>query len=1558
MAVTVACPSCSQTLPVGEEILGKKIRCKACQEVFVATAVKVKVGGGQQSSDAPRSPSRNGSTNGVQVKSAPKAVESKGTNKGLIIGGGVALVAAAAVMVWALFLRGDGSSNSDSNQRADQPASTVPKIKLSDTATVSNDKTNSTEVTPNSETPKNTQPTVTTQVSQPKKPLMAGFAESPQSVPPSLDKELLEKVKQSAVMIRVFVQGGAGEGSGWFAEPGIIVTNSHVVGMLDPAAPPPHAIRVFLYMGQPGKQREITGKLLAIDRENDLAVISVQGHKNLPDPLPICPSNELHDGQQLHIMGFPLGSSFNRFAMAGNDPDDQAETTLKIRNTTVAGRVFFTNGGVKYVQVEGGADHGNSGGAVFDNAGYVRTVLVAGIPETNMRFTIPSEYAVYLLQGRILNVVPGQPYNAGAGARMPITAHIADPMHRIKKVTLEVWAGDKGSNIRPMSDRRPSPLAGDSSRSEAELAYEADQVVRLGASRPATAEVDLPPAKPGQVYWIQPRYERIDGSTRWGEAIATQWSGNPVDRRSANLVVKHQSGSERYVRIQSRFGQGFVPEGMSPVVRPRELRVKMTEKTRNVEYDGSAKVRLDFDDVDFGDRDMTDFYKDTITELTTAAKGMSIEYIMTNRGLIKSPKPNMQGVTQEHRFILENFGDQIIQSLESLALALPDKDVAAGDTWGFNIPHTFFLPQNKKEEASYRMRFKYLGSRTRNGRDEAVVTFEGFVTKGEGGGATAGDATNTGDGIDKIDEESERRKGIFGYVRGSALVDLQTGMTSLAQSHADVVISFKLKVKVRNRDGNEEEREIGLSLGALAETTLQRDFSKNAEIAKAEALLPGLPFSLNPFVGAPDGSIASKPTSGNSNSTNQTPGMTGVSQLQMPDEVRDRIKMQGCLIRTKSHEGGGDGSGWLAEPGIVVTNAHVVGMLDPASRPPISVDVHFNAGTPQEKQFPAKILLVDHDNDLAVLELPTKEGLPDPMPIVPSTYGSEPLIEGQRLSVVGFPHGFRIGGELGTTMDPLAVQIKLRETSVAGRVENKRTGLLKYIQVEGGLIHGNSGGAIVDMNGAVRCVAVRIVFDVDTGNVGQLGLAIPSEYAARLLAGFPLKTEPKMAYMDGSLAKMPVEIKFGDPLRRVSKVNLDYWVGKPGLPRRNSKTAPKARSDDSPRQSVEMNYDPKEMKATGEFVLPDVDPGTAYWVQPRYIDGSGKEVWGDAIYFAPDGPPTDRKPVKLEARFPKGGGQMLDLNTEANYRYIYLGTDYAEETNLVCSLRETYLGYVNLAKGQVVTYQYENLSFGLPRTMGQYLRTLISLVQGGPQLLVLIRNVVSTTVYSKDGVMQPNAQVNLQGTTPNIRQLVKEFNDQVLQSIQLLTIRMPNKIVEYGETWEQPTNLMIQTRNRADPALFTLTMKYLGKRDRGGRTEAVVEIKGSVARDQSGKSIDAELKTQPEGDQPEGKSKGKGPAPKDKGKSPGGKGQVWSEMISDLVQAQLPPSKVAGKKPLYGDVKGFAYIDVESGHVSRCKLFVDIDVEVLHVDQQTKAQIPVRAGGTLELELTRRSSIR
>jgi hypothetical protein len=318
----------------------------------------------------------------------------------------------------------------------------------------------------------------------------------------------------------------------------------------------------------------------------------------------------------------------------------------------------------------------------------------------------------------------------------------------------------------------------------------------------------------------------------------------------------------------------------------------------------------------------------------------------------------------------------------------------------------------------------------------------------------------------------------------------------------------------------------------------------------------------------------------------------------------------------------------------------------------------------------------------------------------------------------------------------------------------------------------------------------------------------------------------------------------------------------------------------------------------------------------------------------------------LEARFKNGNIRFVDVSTEADYRYVIYGADVGRVAHLKATMLEGVVGLDPLTKLQNVQYKFEEVAFGEPRSLTDVLRILLTVLRG-PDVLLQIKNVVSQATFTKDGVMT-KAVADLSQVPARYAGLYKQFNDQVLQAIQVMSIKFPNRKVEYGETWEQPTNLLIATRNRHEPALFLLTMKYMGVRDRGGRPEAVIEIRGTVANDPNAKSIDLpSLRT--------GGDDGKD-SPKD-----GKPDQFQSKQAPKANPKSEPkaaPAQPAQKtnKPLYGAVRGYAFIDVETGTVAQCQLFLDVDVEILHKDKQTNTDVPVRAGGTIAMKMIRRTS--
>jgi len=120
----------------------------------------------------------------------------------------------------------------------------------------------------------------------------------------------------------------------------------------------------------------------------------------------------------------------------------------------------------------------------------------------------------------------------------------------------------------------------------------------------------------------------------------------------------------------------------------------------------------------------------------------------------------------------------------------------------------------------------------------------------------------------------------------------------------------------------------------------------------------------------------------------------------------------------------------------------------------------------------------------------------------------------------------------------------------------------------------------------------------------------------------------------------------------------------------------------------------------------------------------------------------------------------------------------------------------------------------------------------------------------------------------------------------------------------------------------------------------VIEIQGSLARNDKLKSVDEkELKAGKPGERASADPQPEPP--------PG--------LLNFREQYQRPP---AGKtRGLYGLAKGHAYIDVNGGYVSEVQLFIDVDVEMTVKDADTKTELPVPAGGTMEVLFKRLTNL-
>ena len=200
--------------------------------------------------------------------------------------------------------------------------------------------------------------------------------------------------------------GQIGQGSGFFGvESGLVLTNAHVLGMLNDDDLPPRKVEIVYHSGE-ADSRAYVGKILGVDRASDLAVLRVEGN-NLPEPLTVKASTGLIETQTVYIVGFPFGDKLGR--------------NITVSQTSVSSlRAQSQDGVMDKVQVNGGMHPGNSGGPVINSSGEVVGVAVSGIQGTQIHFAVPGEYVGVAMNGRVTTIASGATVKDGEQVKMRV----------------------------------------------------------------------------------------------------------------------------------------------------------------------------------------------------------------------------------------------------------------------------------------------------------------------------------------------------------------------------------------------------------------------------------------------------------------------------------------------------------------------------------------------------------------------------------------------------------------------------------------------------------------------------------------------------------------------------------------------------------------------------------------------------------------------------------------------------------------------------------------------------------------------------------------------------------------------------------------------------------------------------------------------------------------------------------------------------------------------------------------------------------------------------------
>jgi putative serine protease PepD len=204
-------------------------------------------------------------------------------------------------------------------------------------------------------------------------------------------------------------------------------------------------------------------------------------------------------------------------------------------------------------------------------------------------------------------------------------------------------------------------------------------------------------------------------------------------------------------------------------------------------------------------------------------------------------------------------------------------------------------------------------------------------------------------------------------------------------------------------------------------------------------------------------------------------------------------KVLPSVVTLTTELGGGEfheGSGIiLTSDGLIMTNNHVVAAAGGASQEPVRSLVKLNDG----RTVPFSVVATDIESDIAVVRA---EGISGLAPI--SLGSSADLHVGQPVAAVGSP--------LGLTGTVTVGIVSALDRPVVGAADgNTQLAAFDAIQTDAALNPGNSGGALVDMNGkligmnSATASLGRLGDDADaqSGSIG-IGFAIPVDHAARI----------------------------------------------------------------------------------------------------------------------------------------------------------------------------------------------------------------------------------------------------------------------------------------------------------------------------------------------------------------------------------------------------------------------------------------------------------------------------
>ncbi|RIJ36818.1 Do family serine endopeptidase [Pontibacter oryzae] len=192
----------------------------------------------------------------------------------------------------------------------------------------------------------------------------------------------------------------------------------------------------------------------------------------------------------------------------------------------------------------------------------------------------------------------------------------------------------------------------------------------------------------------------------------------------------------------------------------------------------------------------------------------------------------------------------------------------------------------------------------------------------------------------------------------------------------------------------------------------------------------------------------------------------------------------------------GSGSGVIiASNGYIVTNNHVI---DKADKIEVVLD--------DKRKFEAKLVGTDPTTDIALLKVET-----DNLPTI--RYGnSDDLQVGEWVLAVGNPMN------LTSTVTAGIVSAKGRNINILRRSEARDMSIESFIQTDAAVNPGNSGGALVNLNGDL--VGINTAIASQTGSFAGYSFAVPSSIVSKVVDDLLKYGEVQRALLGASIQEI------------------------------------------------------------------------------------------------------------------------------------------------------------------------------------------------------------------------------------------------------------------------------------------------------------------------------------------------------------------------------------------------------------------------------------------------------